>query len=349
MPIDACCQLHVHSSHSFKDGLAPEADLVARAAELGQPGIGLTNHGNLFGTPALFKACADADIVGVIGMEIYEAIPHRIDPELEMLAKAKEAAKNFAHFDESEIARFKRKYNQAAPRYHHLTLWAMNLTGWENLCTLHTLSYTEIYKPKYQPLIDRASLEAHSEGLIVGLGCPASRTNWTLAAEGLDAAIQAARWYFDVFGDRVYIEVMGNLPDQQAALRSQRKLATHFGRPTLAVNDVHYVRQEDGVEHGAHHTLVQARKFKSSATTEETSDDKSDDSYGSWYGSDEFYLKSRDQMIQTGMMVPEVDATLEVLDRIDFDFLEMPEPDKPEADVPNPGEEPEFDLWLQAA
>ena len=70
----------------------------------------------------------------------------------------------------------------------------------------------------------------------------------------------------DVFGDRAYVEVMGNLPDQQAALRPQRKLAKHFGRPTVAVNDVHYVVQSDGYENGSHHTLVQARKFKSSAT-----------------------------------------------------------------------------------
>lgn len=341
--MDACCQLHSHSAYSFKDGLAPPHELVARAAELGQPGMGLTDHGVLFGAPALFKACADYDIQGVIGMEIYEAVATEIDPAMET------EARSGVEIPESEWTRFKAKYDPEHPRYYHLTLWAMNQVGWENLCRLHTQSFTLPYKPKNQPLIDRASLEAHNEGLIVGLGCPASRTNWTMAAHGYEAAIEAAKWYFEVFEDRVYIEVMGNLPDQIRALNSQRKLATYFGRPTVAVNDVHYVVQSDGVENGPHHTLVQARKFKSTATADESSTDKSDDSYGSWYGSDEFFLKSRAEMIQTGLLVPEIDQTLEILGRIDFDFMAMTKPDKPHALVPSPGEDLAFDAYLAAA
>lgn len=352
--MDHFCHLHAHSSYSFKDGLAPPDELVARAVELGQPGIGLTDHGVLFGAPALFKAVAehagpDKDnpkFRGVIGMEIYEAIPHEINPDHEAAARG-----DAESYPGSEWARFKTKYQPGKPRYHHLTLWAMNETGWFNLCALHTQSFTEAFKPKNQPLIDRASLERHSDGLILGLGCPASRTNFTLATQGYDAAVEAAEWYFEVFGDRAYVEVMGNLPDQQRALRDQRKLAQHFGRPTLAVNDVHYVERADGVEHGAHHTLVQARKYKSSATADEKSDDKSDDSYGSWYGSDEFFVKSRDEMLQTGMLAPEVDQTIEVLKRVDteFDFLNLNKPAAPHAAVPAPGENTKFDEWLAAA
>lgn len=338
---DACCQLHVHSSHSFKDGLAPESDLVERAAELGQPGIGLTNHGNLFGTPALFKACDEHGVKGVVGMEIYEAVSPKIDPELEALAHG-----DVDKYSGSEWARFKEKYNPATPRYFHLTLWAMNLTGWENLCALHTLSYTAPFKPKNQPLIDKANLEKHSEGLILGLGCPASRVNWTLATAGYEPALDVASWYFDVFGDRAYVEVMGNLPEQQSALRPQRKLAQHFGRPCLASNDVHYVKREDGVENGAHHTLVQARKFGSTSTKDEKSDDKSDEAFGSWYGSDEFFLKSREEMLQTGMQPGEIDSSLEILDRVSFDFNKLEPPRKPRAPVPAAGVDPEFELWL---
>lgn len=345
--MDACVQLHSHSSYSFKDGLAPPGDLVKRAAELGQPGIGLTDHGVLFGAPALFKACNEHKIHGIIGMEIYEAIPHEIDEELERAARS--GQEDVAGVENSEWARFKSKYDPAHPRYHHLTMWAMDQEGWENLCYLHTLSFTSSHKPKNQPLIDRASLETHSEGLIVGLGCPASRTNWTLQNQGYEAAIEAAEWYFEVFGDRVYVEVMGNLPDQQAALRPQRKLAKHFGRPTVAVNDVHYVVRADGVENGPHHTLVQARKYKSTATADESSTDKSDDSYGAWYGSDEFFLKSRQEMVQTGLLVPEVDQTLEILDRTQFDFMQMIKPGKPHALVPEPGQDPGFDTYLATA
>lgn len=323
-----CCQLHLHSAHSFKDGLAPVADLVARAAELEQPGIGLTDHGVLFGAAQFFKACDKHAIQGVIGMEIYEAVPHTFDPDPKG----------------PHMAVFKNKWQEGVPRYFHLTLWAQNEVGWRNLCAIHTLSFTEAYKPKNQPLVDRATLEAHSEGLIVGLGCMASRTNVALAQGG--DGYEEAKWYADVFGDRLYAEVMSNLPEQTELLRPQRKLAQRLGCPTLATNDVHYVAQADGVEGGPHHTLVQARRWKKKEGAEE-SGDRSDAGFGQWYGSDEFYLKSEAEMLATSGLLPdEVHRSIEVLDRVDFDFLELPKPAAPQAPVPAEGEDPAFDSWL---
>lgn len=328
---------------SFKDGLAPPSELVDRAVELGQPAFGLTDHGCLFGAPSLFKACKGKPIKGIIGMEVYEAVPHQIDPNLEF------ADKDSDDYKRSEAYRFKQKYDPLNPRYYHLTLWAMNLKGWENLCALHTLSWDELHKPKNQPLVDRYSLERHSEGIICGLGCPASRVNRSLAEQGYDAAVREAEWYIGVFGDRAYVEVMAVLDDQLAALRSQRKLAKHFGATALGVNDVHYKDRADGVENGAHHILVQARRFGSKATADENdrdSDDKSGVTYGEWYGSDGFFLKDRDEMLQSGLLAPELDATLEVAARVDFDFDEMIKPAKPQALVPELGKDAEFDLWV---
>lgn len=301
---------------------------MERAAELEQPGFGLTDHGSLFGAAQFFSACERYGIKGLIGMEAYEAVPHTWDPE--------------EHAD-----LFKAKYDPDNPRYFHLTLWVQNRKGWENLCALHSLSYTKDFKPKNQPLIDRAHLEQHSEGLMVGLGCIASRFNRTLASDGPAPAYEAAKWYADVFEDRAYVEVMANLPDQQALLRDQRKVAGRLGLPTVATNDVHYVRREDGVEGGPHHLLVQARRWKKKGG-EEQSSDKSDAGYGQWYGSDGFYLKSRHEMEQTGgLLVPELDQTLAILDRTDFDFSALGEPTPPSAPVPEPGEDRSFDKWIE--
>ena len=322
-----CCQLHLHSAHSFKDGLAPVADLVARAAELEQPGIGLTDHGVLFGAAQFFKACDKHSVQGVIGMEIYEAVPEHFDPE-----------------NDEHMAPFKQKWTEGVDRYYHLTLWAMNEVGWRNLCAIHTQSFSEGFKPKNQPLVDRFTLAAHNEGLIVGLGCMASRTNVALARGG--DGYDEAQWYAEVFGDRLYAEVMSNLPEQTGLLRPQRKLAERLGIQTLATNDVHYVAQADGVEGGPHHTLVQARRWKKKDGAEE-SGDRSDAGFGQWYGSDEFYLKSEAEMLATsGLMSDEVHRSLEVLDRVDFDFLKLPKPAPPEAPVPAPGDDPAFDSWI---
>ena len=324
-----CCQLHCHSTSSFFDGLAPVDELVERAAALGQPGIALTDHGNIFGAAKFFKACKKHGIKGVIGMEAYEAVPHAWDPE-------------------RDKAIMDRKFDEG-PRYFHLTMWAQDLQGWQNLCGLHSDSFRLHHKPKNQPLVDRAMLEKRSEGLMIGLGCMASRTNRAMAEQGPDAAYEAAKWYVEVFGDRVYAEVMGNLPEQMALINDQRKLATKLGVPVIATNDVHYVTQEDGRENGPHHALVQARAFKKKEK-EEQSDDKSDAGYGKWYGTDEFYLKSRAEMLTTGgINAAEIDRTLEVLDRVTFDFYSIAEPAPPVAPVPVPGEDPEFDQFLAMA
>lgn len=328
---DRCVQLHVHNSHSFLDGLAPAADLVARAAELGQPGIGLTNHGHLFAAPPFFSACKQHGIKGVIGMEAYEAVPHTWDPDPEG----------------PHVRLFKEEYDVNKPRYYHLTLWAMNQQGWENLCAIHTKSYTKDYKPKNQPLVDRATLEQHHEGIIVGLGCPQSRTNRALERD-YNQALAAAKWYFDVFDDRVYVEVMSVLPEQVRMLSDQRKLAKYFNRPTLGVNDVHYVWKKDGAFNGPHHTLVMARKYKSAAVAETETGDASDEAFGSWYGADGFYMKSRDEMIQAGIFPAEIDVSLEILDRVEFDFYAMPEPKPPTAHIPGPGVDLEFDAFVAA-
>lgn len=326
------CHLHAHSAYSFLDGLAQPDALVARAAELGQPGMALTDHGVMFGAPQFFKACAKHGVKGIIGMEVYEAIPHAWDPERD------------GHL-------FKDKYDGNNPRYHHLTLWAENLEGWRNLCSLHTRSFTKDYKPKNQPLVDRASLEEFSGGVMVGLGCIASRTNFHLHHDpGTGQAYDSASWYKEVFGDRVYMEVMANLPEQQALLRDQRKLAQRLGVPVIATNDVHYRDQPDGQENGPHHVLVQARMWRKKEG-EEKSGDKSDAGYGQWYGTDQFYLKSQAEMLETSGLLPdEVMRTAEVLDRVDFDFYDdRSKPVPPLAPVPTVGMEPAFDKWLVMA
>lgn len=262
-------------------------------------------------------------------MEAYEAVPHEWDAE-------------------RDKAILTRQWDGGQSRYFHLTIWVADLTGWRNLCQLHSQSFTKNFRPKNQPLLDRASLERHSDGLMIGLGCMASRVNRALATDGLDDAYKAAKWYTEVFEDRVYCEVMANLPEQQALLRDQRKLAKKLGRPTVATNDVHYLERSDGAEGGTHHILVQARAHRKKDV--EKTDDKSEAGYGKWYGTDEFYLKSAQQMKETsGLQEDEVERTGEVMARCEFDFSGLTHPAPPVAPVPEPGEDKAFDKWLKMA
>jgi len=52
--------LHCHSEYSLLDGLSRIPDLVARAKELGQPAIALTDHGVMYGTMEFYREAKKA-------------------------------------------------------------------------------------------------------------------------------------------------------------------------------------------------------------------------------------------------------------------------------------------------
>lgn len=62
--------LHTHSPFSFLDGASPVAALVARAAELGQPALAVTDHHSLSAAVELRKAAQAAGIKPLIGAEV---------------------------------------------------------------------------------------------------------------------------------------------------------------------------------------------------------------------------------------------------------------------------------------
>jgi DNA polymerase III alpha subunit len=142
---------------------------------------------------------------------------------------------------------------------------------------------------------------------------------------------------------------MGCIQEQQALLNPQRQLAKRLGIPCVATNDLHYRDQSDGVEGGPHHILVQARAWRKKER-EERSEDRADVGFGKWSGTDGFYLKTRREMEQTGGLMPEeLDTTLDILDRVEFDFDKIAKPSHPAALIPEPGTDPVFDRWMGMA
>ena len=47
--------LHVHTQYSILDGQSSIDNLFKRAEELGQPGLAITDHGNMYGVKEFFK------------------------------------------------------------------------------------------------------------------------------------------------------------------------------------------------------------------------------------------------------------------------------------------------------
>ncbi|HZO36764.1 MAG TPA: PHP domain-containing protein, partial [Solirubrobacteraceae bacterium] len=61
----------MHSEYSLLDGACRIDALAARAAELGQPAIGLTDHGVMNGAVEMAKAAAKHNVKPILGCEIY--------------------------------------------------------------------------------------------------------------------------------------------------------------------------------------------------------------------------------------------------------------------------------------
>lgn len=209
--------LHVHTDYSLLDGAASIKKLVARAKELGQKALAMTDHGNLFGAINFVEECKANDIKPIIGCEFYVAAKGRSE---------KEADEN-------------------GRRYYHLILLAQNDTGYRNLMELSSVSYLEgMY---YKPRIDDEVLAAHSEGLICLTACLAGKLPVLLLNEKKDEAEAFLRKYVGIFGaDNLYLELQDHgLAEQKNVAPLIIETARRLGLPLVVTNDIHYCLEED--------------------------------------------------------------------------------------------------------
>src|SRR5439155_23379549 len=69
--------LHLHTEFSMLDGAARVGEVIAAAAADGQPAIGITDHGNMYGVLDFYKECREQGLTPVIGTEAYMAAESR--------------------------------------------------------------------------------------------------------------------------------------------------------------------------------------------------------------------------------------------------------------------------------
>ena len=212
--------LHCHSQFSMLDGANRLPDLVAKVKAEGMNAVAITDHGNLCGAFEFYGLCKDAGIKPIVGYEAYIAPGNRRDRGA---TKMKEAS-------------------------FHLTLLAMNKTGYFNLVKLASMAYLEGFY--YRPRIDKEILKAHSEGLICLSGCAASELSQYLLGDRMDDAKKLIEWYIATFGDRFYMEIQNaGLDIQKQCMDPTVDLARQYGLPLVATNDAHYLNKEDAAAH----------------------------------------------------------------------------------------------------
>jgi DNA polymerase-3 subunit alpha len=217
----ACAHLHVHSEYSLLDGACKIEALAKRAAEFGQPALGLTDHGVMNGAVELHQACAKHGVKPIVGCEIYLVDDH--------------------------TAR-----GPGRTERNHLTLLAADDAGYRNLVKLSSAGFLDGLQ-RGKPSVDMGLIERHSEGVIALTGCLASRFCQRL----MDDRVEDARVHADdlrnVFGpDNVYFELQKNgLAPQEKCNEGIVKIAREVGGSLVGTGDVHYLRREDYDHHTA--------------------------------------------------------------------------------------------------
>ena len=190
---------------------------------------------------------------------------------------------------------------------NHLILLCKNETGYKNLIKMVSAGFTEGFYSK--PRIDKDLLEQHHEGLICLSACLAGEIPQAILAGDYERAKQAALYYRDLFGEgNYYIELQDHgLDEDQVVLPQLIRLARETGIPMVATNDAHYITKEDAKMQSIL-LCIQTGKTIADADRME-------------FQTDEFYLKSTDEMYDLFSMVPEAcENTNKIAEQCNFEF-----------------------------
>src|SRR5262245_16759808 len=166
LPDESFVHLHLHTEYSMLDGASRIAEVVAAAAADGQPAVGITDHGNMYGALALYKEARDAGIKPVLGLEAYFTNGDRFD-----------------------------RPKRAEHEIYHLTMLAETTAGYHNLMKITSAAYLDGYY--YKPRSDWELLERYHEGITASSGCLGGLVCQFILQGDYEAALKAAGRFQD--------------------------------------------------------------------------------------------------------------------------------------------------------
>ena len=202
----------------------------------------------------------------------------------------------------------------------HIILLAKNNEGYHNLMKLNEIAFCEGFY--YKPRIDYEALAQHSKGVICLSACLAGHIPSLILQRRYDEAEALTLKLKDMFdeGD-FYLEIQNhNLPEQKIVNQHLAEMSKKFGIKMVATNDVHYLYKEDAEMQDVL-MCVQMGKYL-------------DDTDRLKFGTDEFYLKTYDEMMDAMTGFEEAVAnTVEIANKCEViiqtkSLGEIPEVDK---------------------
>ena len=184
----------------------------------------------------------------------------------------------------------------------HLVLLCENETGYRNLSYMVSMAYVEGFYIK--PRIDLDLLRVHSEGLIALSACLAGELPRLLRAGDYEAAKAHALEMAELFGpDHYYLELQDHgIQAQREVAQGILRIHDETGLPLVVTNDAHYLRREDAATQDVLMCVQMGKTV--------------DDPNRMKFETEEFYLKSEEEMASLFPDYPEAVSNTEKIARM---------------------------------
>ena len=191
---------------------------------------------------------------------------------------------------------------------YHLVLLCENRKGYENLCMLVSEGFIHGFYGK--PRVDLETLKKYSEGLIATSACLAGIIPRSIMDGDYEAAKAHALELASIFGEgNFYLELQDHgIPEQRSVNQGIQRISRETGLPLIATNDAHYLRKEDA------HMQDVLLCIQTGKTVDDTKRMK--------FQTEEFYLKSEEEMLSLFPNCPEaLENTERIAQRCNLEFV----------------------------
>ncbi|MDF2841803.1 MAG: polymerase alpha subunit [Herbinix sp.] len=198
---------------------------------------------------------------------------------------------------------------------YHLVLLAENNDGYQNLMSI--ASDSSINGMYYRPRTDKSKLREWSKGIIALSACLGGEVQQYILEKDYNTAKKVALEYQDIFGvGNFFLELQDHgLPEQKMVNEALLKMSKETNIPLVCTNDCHYLTNGDYEPHD----VLMAIQAKTTVDSEKRKK----------YGSDQFYVKTQEEMEQLFSYIPEaLENTVKIAERcnvvIDFHSNKLP-------------------------
>ncbi|AKB07695.1 DNA polymerase III subunit alpha [Vibrio cholerae] len=205
--------LRIHSDFSMVDGLSKVPPLVKKVAAMGMPAMALTDFTNLCGLVKFYSTAHNCGVKPIIGAD------------------------------------FILQSEEFGDELTKLSLLAKNNVGYKNLTLLISKAYLRGHV-QHQPVIDKAWLVEHAEGLIVLSGGKSGEVGRALLKGNQQQVERCIEFYQTHFADHFYLELIRTgRADEESYLHFALDVAEQYDLPVVATNEVVFITEESFEAH----------------------------------------------------------------------------------------------------